>query len=257
LSARLKQGHLAGMTLGKIRRFLYAFGFAAALSALLSGRGYADDPALTNERILDNLIEVVFGSEFVGEEADFVRKWDGPMHVAIYAKDPARYRDLVLPHLQHLHELTGLDIDLVDSQSPGENAHILILGRQQFYAYANAHLGAGKDPRTNSYLACYGFFKAGDGGRITEAFAVMPSYIAEAEMRSCVVEEVTQVLGLPNDSFDIAPSIFNDDDQYQDLTWQDELFLRVLYDPRIKSGMDHQAFEAMARRIIAELRPES
>ena len=227
------------------------------LSAIFSGRAHADDAALTNERILANLIEVVFGSEFVGEEVDFVRKWDGPMRIAIYAKDPARYRDLVLPHLQRLHELTGLDIELVDSQSPGENAHILILGREQFYAYANDHLGAGKDPRTNSFLACFGFFKAGDGGRITEAFAVMPSFIGEDEMRSCVVEEVTQVTGLPNNSFDIAPSIFNDDDEFQDLTWQDELFLRVLYDPRIKSGMDHQAFEAAARRIIAELRPES
>ena len=76
-------------------------------------------------------------------------------------------------------------------------------------------------------------------------------------MRSCVVEEVTQVLGLPNDSFDIAPSIFNDDDEFQDLTWQDELFLRVLYDPRIKSSMGRPALEAAARRIIAELRPES
>jgi Protein of unknown function (DUF2927) len=245
------------MTCRKILRFLYAFSFAAVLSAIFSGRGHAEDPALTNERILANLIEVVFGSEFVGEEVDFVRKWDGPMRIAIYAKDPARYRDLVLPHLQRLHELTGLDLDLVDSQSPGENAHILILGREQFYAYANDHLGAGKDPRTNSFLACYGFFKAGDGGRITEAFAVVPSFIGEDEMRSCVVEEVTQVMGLPNDSFDIAPSIFNDDDEYQNLTWQDELFLRVLYDPRIKSGMDQPAFEAAARRIIAELRPES
>ena len=244
------------MTCGKILRFL-SFSFAGVLIVLSGGRGHADDPALTNERILANLIEVVFGSEFVGEEADFVRKWDGPMRIAIYAKDPARYRDLVLPHLQRHHELTGLDIELVDSQSAGENAHILILGREQFYAYANDHLGAGKDPRTNSFLACYGFFKAGDGGRISEAFAVMPSFIGEDEMRSCVVEEVTQVMGLPNDSFDIAPSIFNDDDEYRDLTWQDELFLRVLYDPRIKPGMDPPAFEAAARRIIAELRPES
>jgi Protein of unknown function (DUF2927) len=238
-----------------ILRSILAIPLAAALC--ISGRADAEDASLGNERILANLTEIVFGSEFVGEEADFVRKWDGPMRVAIYAKDPARYGDLVTPHLQRLHELTGLDIALVDSQSPGENAHVLILGREQFYAYANEHLGDGKDPRTNSYLACYGFFKVGASGRITEAFAVMPSFIGEDEMRSCVVEELTQVMGLPNDSFDIAPSIFNDDDEYQDLTWQDELFLRILYDPRIKAGMDRPAFEAAARRIIAERRPES
>src|SRR5215510_1592254 len=239
---------------GMTFRSLCAIVFGAALCAWPAARADSDDGPLSNERILANLTEIVFGSEFVGEEVDFVRKWDEPIRIAIYAKDPARYRDLVLLHLQRLHELTGLDIDLVDSQSPGENAHILILGRTQFYAYAREHLGAGKDPRTNSYLACYGFFKAGASGRITEAFAVMPRFISDDEMRSCVVEEVTQVMGLPNDSFDIAPSIFNDDDEFQDLTWQDELFLRVLYDSRIKSGMDRAAFEAVARQVIAELR---
>lgn len=233
-----------------------AFGFAACLCILFAGRGSADDSALSNDRILANMTEVLFGSEFVGEEADFVRKWDGPMRVAIYAKEPARYRDLVLPHLQHLRDLTGLDIALVESRSPGENAHILILGREQFYAYANEHLGAGKNPRTNSFLACYGYFMAGASGRISGAFAVMPSFIGDNEMRSCVVEEMTQLMGLPNDSFDIAPSIFNDDDEYRDLTWQDELFLRVLYDPRVKAGMGRAEFDAAARQIIAELRPE-
>jgi len=237
------------------RPFL-AFGLAAILGILFAARGSADDTALSNERILANMTKVMFGSEFVGEEADFVRKWDGPLRVAIYARDPARYRDLVLPHLRHLQELTGLDIALVESQSSGENAHVLILGREQFYAYANENLGAGKNPRTNSFLACYGFFKAGAAGRISEAFAVMPSFISDSEMRSCVVEEVTQVMGLPNDSFDIAPSIFNDDDEYQDLTWQDELFLRVLYDPRVNAGMRRAEFEAAARGIIAELRPQ-
>lgn len=233
-----------------------AFGFAVCLYILFAVRSSADDTALSNDRILANLTEVLFGSEFVGEEADFVRKWDGPMRVAIYAKEPARYRDLVLPHLQHLRDLTGLDIALVESRSPGENAHILILGREQFYAYADEHLGAGKDPRTNTFLACYGYFAAGAAGRISGAFAVMPSFISDSEMRSCVVEEMTQLMGLPNDSFDIAPSIFNDDDEHRDLTWQDELFLRVLYDPRVRAGMARAEFEAAARQIIAELRPE-
>jgi len=240
----------------RLRFNFLAFGLAALPGILFAAHSSADDSTLSNDRILANLTEVLFGSEFVGEDADFVRKWDGPLRVAIYAKDPARYRDLVAPHLQHLHELTGLDIALVESQSPGENAHVLILGREQFYAYANENLGAGKDPRTNSFLACYGYFTAGEAGRISGAFAVMPSFISDSEMRSCVVEEMTQLMGLPNDSFDIAPSIFNDDDRYQDLTWQDELFLRVLYDPRVKAGMGRAEFEAAARGIIAELRPQ-
>jgi len=228
----------------------------AAAGVSRSAVAQADDGTLSNEQVLVNLTEIIFGSEFVGEEVDFVRKWQGPLRIAIYAREPQKYRPIVLSYLEHLRRLTGLDVSLVPSQSAGENAHILILGREQFYAYANANLGAGKNPRTNAFLACFGFFRAGDAGRISEATAVMPSYISDKEIRSCVTEEVTQVMGLPNDSFDVAPSIFNDNDMYQDLTWQDELFLRVLYDTRIKPGMSRADFEPAARQIIGELRPQ-
>jgi len=53
----------------------------------------------------------------------------------------------------------------------------------------------------------------------------------------------------------VRPSIFNDDDEYQDLTWQDELFLRILYDARVRPGMTRRAFESLAKRIVNELRP--
>ncbi|MFM9845052.1 MAG: DUF2927 domain-containing protein [Dongiaceae bacterium] len=239
-----------------IRLFFLLAALVVAPVSASPAAAQADDGTLSNEQILANLIEVIFGSEFVGEEVDFVRKWQGPLRIAIYAREPERYRGIVRPYLEHLGRLTGLDIALVPSQSEGENAHILILGREQFYAYADANLGAGKNPRTNSFLACFGFFRAGDSGRISEATAVMPSYISDEEMRSCVVEEVTQVIGLPNDSFEIAPSIFNDDDAYRYLTWQDELFLQVLYDSRIEPGMSRVDFEALARQIIDERRPE-
>jgi hypothetical protein len=236
--------------------FLGALMFIA-VGAPSRASAQSEGGTLSNEQILANLTKVIFGSEFVSEEADFVRKWHGPMRIAIYARESERYRGIVLPFLEQLGRLTGLDIALVPSQSDSENAHILILGREQFYAYADANLGAGKNPRTNTFLACFGFFRAGDSGRISEATAVVPSFISDNELRSCVIEELTQVIGLPNDSFDIVPSIFNDDDMYQDLTWQDELFLRVLYDERIEPGMSRGSFATAARQIIGELRPEN
>ena len=54
---------------------------------------------------------------------------------------------------------------------------------------------------------------------------------------SCIHEEIAQGLGLPNDSLKARPSIFNDDDEFALLTSQDELLLKMLYDPRLKPGM--------------------
>jgi hypothetical protein len=230
-----------------------ALGVALMFSSpLTAGHGAG---TLSNARVLANLTEVVFGSEFIGEDSAIVRKWRGPMRLAIYAREPARYRPIVEPVLRRLGALTGIDIGLVDQAAEGQNAYILILGRSQFYAYADSHLGPGKDPRTNSYLACFGVFAAERIGTITEITAVLPDFIDMAALHACVVEEVAQALGLPNDSFTVDPSIFNDDDEYQDLTWQDELFLRVLYDPRVRPGMTRAEFEPVAARIIDELRP--
>jgi Protein of unknown function (DUF2927) len=232
-----------------------ALGLAVGGALLAPQRAGGVDDSLPNTQVVANLLEIVFGSEFVGEDSDVVRKWTAPLRVAIYAKDPGRYRMLVEPVLQQLGELTGLDIQLVDQSAPAQNAYILILGREQFYAYAETHLSAGKNPRTNSYLDCFGIFAAARSGAISELTAVIPEFVSEATKRSCVIEEIAQALGLPNDSFSVRPSIFNDDDAYQDLTWQDELFLRVLYDARVRPGMTRAEFEPLARRIVDELRP--
>jgi hypothetical protein len=229
--------------------------FIAALLALslLCTQLRADD-GLSNDQVLANLVDIVFGSEFIGEDSDIVRKWTGPVRVAIYAREPSRHRALVDPVVDRLRELTRLDVAVVDQAAPGQNAFILILGRQQFYAYAESHLGPGKNPRTNSHLDCFGVFAA-SRGHIRELTAVLPEFVSDATRRSCIVEELAQAFGLPNDSFTARPSIFNDDDEFHDLTWQDELFLRVLYDPRITPGMTRAEFTPLARTILDELRP--
>ncbi|PPR70354.1 MAG: hypothetical protein CFH02_00106 [Alphaproteobacteria bacterium MarineAlpha3_Bin1] len=63
------------------------------------------------------------------------------------------------------------------------------------------------------------------------AIAVFPSHHPKDYMRACVVEEMTQVLGLPNDSNAVKPSIFNDLSHYFELTPHDRLMVKMLYDP--------------------------
>ncbi|MCQ8205510.1 DUF2927 domain-containing protein, partial [Vibrio parahaemolyticus] len=54
---------------------------------------------------------------------------------------------------------------------------------------------------------------------------------------SCVHEEMAQAMGLPNDSPDARPSLFNDDLEFALLTDHDAVLLRMLYDPRLRPGM--------------------
>jgi hypothetical protein len=92
-------------------------------------------------------------------------------------------------------------------------------------------------------------------GRITRAVVIIPVDRARArgKLPACVVEELTQVLGLPNDSEKVFPSVFNDRSIDDFLTGLDVLLLKMLYDPRIKPGMDLATTRPLAQQIATEL----
>ncbi len=69
---------------------------------------------------------------------------------------------------------------------------------------------------------------------------------------SCIVEELTQVMGLPNDSVKVFPSVFNDLSTDAYLSGLDYLLLKMLYDSRVKTGMDEKAARSILQTIAAE-----
>ena len=71
--------------------------------------------------------------------------------------------------------------------------------------------------------------------------------------KTMLAEEVAQGLGLPNDSPTARPSIFNDDEEFALLTTQDELLLKMLYDPRLSPGMTPDEARPILREIADEL----
>ena len=77
---------------------------------------------------------------------------------------------------------------------------------------------------------------------------------------SCVHEEMGQAMGLPNDSPDARPSIFNGGLEFALLTEHDEILLRMLYDPRLRPGMTaaevRPLLPAIARDAIAAERAD-
>ena len=72
---------------------------------------------------------------------------------------------------------------------------------------------------------------------------------------SCIHEELKQTLGLMNDDPDVRPSIFNDDQEFALLTEHDEILLRILYDRRLRPGMQADEARPLLPEIISEIRP--
>jgi molybdopterin adenylyltransferase len=67
-----------------------------------------------------------------------------------------------------------------------------------------------------------------------------------------IAEELTQALGLADDSRLVRDSIFNDASARQRIAPWDALMVRILYDPRLRPGMHKTEAMPIVRRIIAE-----
>lgn len=91
---------------------------------------------------------------------------------------------------------------------------------------------------------------------IATAFVFLPTDMEARRVERCVEEEITQSFGLMNDVRGSRLTLFDDDlgQGKTRLTEIDKLFLRVLYDPRIRPGMSGPTLKSAAREVIRSLR---
>ena len=93
-----------------------------------------------------------------------------------------------------------------------------------------------------------------DDSVIIGAMSLIPTDQGRFVVRACIIEELTQAMGLFNDSDEIRPSIFNDSSPNMVLSEHDRILLEVLYDPHLRPGMTWQEAEPIVRQAVAELR---
>ena len=244
---------------------------AAVLAAAVTiAPGAAGAQSASNQTILEHFNIIAFGSEYIGRRYDLVHKWRAPILVGIEGKVPAYFETFVLQHIGDLQRLTGHPIRLYysptmyrecrlapDFDQTKINLILYYLPVKRIPERLSCYFD--NDPekvremiRTSTCFAKFGTRK----NEIRWAIAVFPSHHPKDYMRACVVEELTQVLGLPNDSDAVKPSIFNDQSRYFELTDHDRRMLKMLYDPRITPGMPRKEALRQGRLILDELNPQ-
>ena len=228
------------------------------------------DAPFTDRNLTDNFLKIALYEEYARGQVSAVRsenpirllRWNQPVRVALLfgASVPQDKRATdtlrVSSFLARLTRLTGHQIALNDRNpnfwvhiasideraalgpalgteltelTPGQIASVTAMDRDTYCQVLTQ-----SNPITSAYVA---------------AVAVIPSEHPDLLRLSCIHEELAQALGLPNDSNAARPSIFNDDEEFALLTRQDELMLRILYDPTLRPGMT----EAEARPIVEML----
>lgn len=239
-------------------------------NGLLRTDGGGIDTPFTDRMLTENFIKIALFDEYTsgrfgpvqGQARSHLRRWEGPVRVglrfgdSVSAQTRATDTAKVRSYLARLARLTGHSIALNDAEP---NFFLYIVNEDERRALGPVAMaalpglshgemrGISEMPLT-TYCLVYAL-SDGNSGRYTRAFSVIRAEHPDLLRLSCIHEEVAQGLGLANDSPSARPSIFNDDEEFALLTTQDEMMLRILYNPALRPGMT----EAEARPIIETL----
>jgi hypothetical protein len=240
---------------------------------VLRGDGGGPDTPFTDTQLARNFVRIALFNEY-RDDSDFqrpqatvskLRRWTKPIRMSVEFGDtvPLAQRDLdlasVSAYAARLSRASGVPITLTDSNP---NFRVLFLGEDDRRVYGDrlrALIPSISDATVRTFVnlprdqlcVVIGSFTPGQSSYST-AVAMIRAEHPNLMRSACIHEELAQGMGLANDSPGARPSIFNDDEEFALLTTHDELLLRMLYDPRLQTGMEPSVAAPIARQIARD-----
>ncbi|MEM6636346.1 MAG: DUF2927 domain-containing protein [Pseudomonadota bacterium] len=241
---------------------------------LLRQAGGGPDTPFGPNDLAENFVQVALFDEYsqtagelvANQTASRLRRWEGPIRMRVIhgPSVPARQRAIDVENIEsygaRLSDLTSVPISL---ENANPNFFVLILNEDERRDFGPRleRLVPGIAPQAvrtittmprSIFCLVFAFSEADGPASYTAAIAVIRAEHPELLRLSCIHEELAQAMGLANDSPGARPSIFNDDEEFALLTRHDELLLRILYDPRLETGMTEPQARPIATTIADE-----
>lgn len=225
------------------------------LAALLVSGGAV---AVEREAFLRFFDATVFG----GDTAQVplrrtVLKATAAMPIEVHGNESGRWLPFVETYAEELSELTGLEISARAAGGPrdirdGGHIQLHIVPRSEFTPLVSQ--GWIPTAWRAGLVRSFCFFVTFGRETVRAAMVVVDRDLSDETLRHCLLEETAQAFGVVNDSTLTGASIFNDRGPLMTApTEADRLVLRVLYDPRIVTGMSRIAALVEAGVIFDEL----
>lgn len=236
------------MSIRRSRRLALALAIAAPLLGAASGERV--------DRLVADFDLIAFNTEFGTPMDGKVHKWTRALRVFLDIRaGPAELqRRYTEDHARLLQRLTGLDIGF-SAKAASANVIMVFDTADRLIGSVNRYLdqpiGGWKELRGS---LCFGLYAVNGGKEISFAVIGIPSdmVLSLGKLQDCVIEEFTQILGLPNDSEQVYPSVFNDRGPQVSLSENDETLVRLLYDRRLIPGMPRAQALREVRAILEE-----
>lgn len=229
------------------------------------------DPIASPDALLLKFERTVFATED-DRERDSVLRWEKPVKLSLSGTFAPRYRSYVASTADHLARLTNRSIHPVDLDSSPDFTAISALNdsihpfKADFFVMVDSvqtikttftsHVDLSEianNRNVNGMALTYSFGKYPSDG-IAFALAVAKARANDDATRSTLLEEISQAFGAVNDTDDVSPSLWSDGrPNYQRLPLNDQIVLRMLYDPLLYSGMNRASAMAIARQRLPGL----
>lgn len=180
-------------------------------------------------------------------------RWNKPIQYKIdYFKFPAVFEvaeKLIDDHFRDLSDISALSIVKSD-KNPNFR---IILTKRAHYKEAIDKYSNIKIKNIEIESNCLLYIKHLNN-QLVKASVIIP---VDHAMRygllpACIVEELTQAMGLPNDSDWVSPSVANDISVLDLLTGLDYLMLKILYDKRLEIGMSVEQSDTIVDEILLD-----
>jgi hypothetical protein len=219
-----------------VRRLLPALTLLAVLAPWPAS---AQLPPLDD--LLHQYVQIAFRNEFGGlHRFGRIIKWQEPIRARLEGPNAELYKPEVERQFAILTRLTGLSMEVVDGFRPFATINMTI-----------SFVDTGGRGPADSERACFSSVQEDDQFVIRRAEITITADIPELRQH-CIVEEISQALGLMNDSTFLFPSIFHDDSRQQTLSPWDEMMFFAHYDPRIRPGMNSAEAMPIVRQIFVQ-----
>lgn len=212
------------------------------LAGVPFGQSGAAETLPSRAALLAHFNNVVFlTDEGLRHRAKPLVRWAGPVEARLIGKRAEIFREQVEVLFRQLSKLTGLPFRLVGPEVPINMAI-------QFMPAAEIRQRIGQ-AGVNCAATLHGAKKTS----IIAGAIVYISTDNTFRTRHCIVEEITQSLGLTNDVTSSVDSIFDDSSTRTSLSVADQILVRTLYDRRLKPGMMTAETTPIAERVIGEM----
>ncbi|MBT3358442.1 MAG: DUF2927 domain-containing protein [Rhodospirillales bacterium] len=225
-----------------------------ATALLLVSASAAEAKTYSVNELVDYFDAIVFGAELDPKyAARMISKWQGPVGISIQGRVSKELAGFAQTHLKAISKISRLKFQQVDPTSNVQSISLIFVKSAEMakIPVPAEYLSVMKKAAVNAN--CYFLSWKKPESRIVKAIIVVDAEKDSAVLNSCILEELTQSLGLPNDSNTLRPSIFSDRDRLFELGPQDKLLLHMLYHPDMKPGYTRAQARKAARAIVTKM----